>query len=318
MVRIRHGWFVIALALGVSATAFADDKPAAKRPAPAPVASGDDLSLLPVDSEIVGGLDFAQLQQSMLWKQYVEPLLASNDVQKQMAEFKTTCGVDPMKVVTRISFGLKGIQSPAPDGVIVAHGVPKAKLVACFAKMAKNKKLGEDITVEGDVLLSKSKDGRPVAFAFINDTTALVVVGTNATKDGIKATAKGGSALKTSGAFVELYKKTKISDTLWVLMNGNSKAFDSLAQMGIKPKAVFGSINVTRDLTLDFRMRLATADEATKLSSTMQSTVTGAASMFDKLAVTSDGSDLRVTLALSDAKLKALISQFAPMLGSKP
>jgi hypothetical protein len=311
---------VIALGLatlGVSGSAFAQKAP----PPPVPkVAASDDLSLLPVDSELVGGLDFAQLQTSMLWKQYVGPLLQSGDVQAQMAEFKATCNVDPMQVVTRISFGIKGIKQGGggnPDGVIVAHGVPKAKLVACFGKYtAGKKKLGKDVTVDGDVLITKDKDsGQSVAFSFFDENTALIVVGKQATKAGIKLIAKGQSALKTSPAFVDFYKKTNTSDTLWVLMNGNSPIFAQLAAMGIKPKAVFGSINVTKDIALDLRMRLPTADEAKKLASTVQPQVTQAAAMFDKLVVTNDGSDVRVQIGLSDAKLKALMMQLAPMMG---
>ena len=37
------------------------------------------------------------------------------------------------------------------------------------------------------------------------------------------------------------------------------------AQAGVKPKAVFGSINVTDGLTVDMRIRLGTPDEATQL-----------------------------------------------------
>src|SRR5258707_5518714 len=47
-------------------------------------ADKDDLSLLPVDSEVVGGLDFQQLQGSLLWKQFVGPMLAKNNIQSQL------------------------------------------------------------------------------------------------------------------------------------------------------------------------------------------------------------------------------------------
>ena len=39
------------------------------------IAGADDLSLLPADSEIVMGLNFAQLQQSALWKQFAPKLM---------------------------------------------------------------------------------------------------------------------------------------------------------------------------------------------------------------------------------------------------
>jgi hypothetical protein len=300
MVRFIRSSFVVALVIGAASPAFA--QPAKK----APAAASDDLSLLPVDSEMVAGLDFQQLQTSQLWKQMVEPLLAKGDIKKQMDEFKTNCGVDPMKVVTKISIGIKGIGAQNPDGVIVAHGVPKAKLVACYDKMTKLKKTDADITRDGDVLIVKQKTGgQTVAFTFVDDSTAVMVVGTAATSAGIKGVVKGTSALKTSTAFVDFYKKTNTNDTLWMIMNGNSKAFDALGGMGIKPKAVYGSLNVTKDLTLDLKVRFGTPDEAKNLATMANGQLKAA------------GSDIKVAVLLSDAKLKALMKQFAPMM-NKP
>jgi hypothetical protein len=114
---------------------------------------------------------------------------------------------------------------------------------------------------------------------------------------------------------VEMYSKINTQDSLWMLMNGKSKAFDKAATMGFKLQAVFGSINVTDGLTLDFRMRVESPDQATTVANTFKSQAAGAASMFDKLDITNDGSDVKLAIALSNAKLQALIKQFAPMLG---
>ncbi|HEU0034704.1 MAG TPA: hypothetical protein VFQ53_28965 [Kofleriaceae bacterium] len=305
MVRIRHSsWVVVALVAGFAGAAFA--QPAKKLPAKA----ADDLALIPMDSEVVGGLDFAQVQTSKLWKQFVEPQLAKNEVRKQIDEFKTNCGVDPMKSVTKMSFGMKGIGNPNPDGVIVAHGVPKAKLTACFDKMVKAKQGQAKIVRDGDIVTITTKDNQPVAFMFLDDSTALVVVGTQANTAGVKGIAKGTSTLRTSAAFSDLHKKTNTNDTLWMIINGNSKAFDQMRGMGMKPKAVFGSVNVTKDLTMDLRMRMESAGEATNIASMMQSQVKGAAGMFDKLQVSSDGADVKALVVLSDAKLQGLLKTF--------
>ncbi len=296
---VRCGLAVAAL-LAASTPAFADKT--------------DDLSLLPVDSEMVGGLDFQALQSSTLWKQLVGPMMAKNDVQKEMAEFQQQCGMDPMKVVTKMTFGLKGIGAATVDGVIVMHGIDKTKAIACYDKLVKSGKIGKEAKKDGDVLLFK-KNNNQAAFTFVDASTALFVLGANGTKDGIKTVAKGGSALKTSAAFVELYKKTNTSDTLWIIMNGSSKAFEAMASLGIKPKAVYGSLNVTKDLNLDVRVRMKSAGDATNLSNMMNTQVKAAAGMVDKMNIVADGSDVRVQVLLSDAKLKALATQFGPMLG---
>ena len=94
MVRTRTGWLVavVALSLGIggckkkeetkaaAGSAAATEKPSTDKPAtpPAPAASspsGDDLALLPADSEMVMGLNFAQLQQSALWKEFSPKLM---------------------------------------------------------------------------------------------------------------------------------------------------------------------------------------------------------------------------------------------------
>ena len=65
------------------------------------VAAGDDLSLLPADSEMVMGLNFAQLQQSALWKQFAPKLMEK--AAGGIAEFKAACGFDPMEAIKSIS-----------------------------------------------------------------------------------------------------------------------------------------------------------------------------------------------------------------------
>jgi hypothetical protein len=282
----------------------------------AAAAGGEDLALLPVDSEIVMGLNFAQLQQSSLWKQFVEPMMMKGDFQTKLTEFKTKCGFDPLSAVKTVSIGMKGVGAPKPDGVIVIHGAEKAKVMDCFEKMKAEAKKDAEISQDGDVITIKPKQGGdPVAFSFVNDTTAVMVMGANANKDGIKAAAAGTSTLKTSAAFVEMYSKINTQDSLWLLMNGNSKAFDKAAAMGFKPKAVFGSVNVTDGLTVDFRMRLDSADQATQIAQMGKSQAAGAASMFDKLDIVNDGSDVKVSIALSNAKLQSLIKQFGGMMG---
>jgi hypothetical protein len=112
-----------------------------------------------------------------------------------------------------------------------------------------------------------------------------------------------------------MYGKVKTSDSLWFLLNGNSKVFEKVAAMGIKPKAVFGSLNVTDGLSLDMRMRMETPDAASQLANMGKAQIQQAAKMFDQIDVNADGSDVKFTVVLSNQKLQALISQFSGMFG---
>jgi len=295
MIRSIHSFAVVAL-MFATGTAFAQK-------------AADDLSLLPADSELVAGLDFQQAQTSLLWKQLVVPQLMKGDAKANLTKFQQTCGVDPMKIVTTVAIGLKGIGNAHPDGVIVAHGVPKAKLLACFDKLTKDKKQSADIKRDGDILLIAKQNDQPVAFAFVDDSTAIIVVGAPATGDGVRAILKGTSALKTSTKFVEFYKRTNTKDTLWMIMNGNSKAFDDLRKQKISPVVLFGSLKVGKDATLDMRVKFKTADEAKNIATMGQGQIKDAAKMFDKISIDADGSEVKVGVNISDAKLKDLLKQ---------
>jgi hypothetical protein len=298
MSLISRGVLSVALVLGMAGVAFADST---AKSAPA---VSDDLSLIPVDSEIVGGLDWAGLLASPLWQKYVEPQFKSA-MASLPADFATNCG-DPAKVMSRISFGLKNLTGGSPEGVIVMYGVTKTKMIECMTK-SKSTGPGTKLTRDGDYFLVTGS-GNQAAFTFLNDKTFFGVLGPQGTKEGVKKAALGGSSLKTSPTFVELYGKTKTADTMWVLINGNSKIFDGIGgKMPVKPKAVYGSINVAKDLTLDGRVRVESASQASTLSGGLNSQAGQLAMFVDKLNIGSDGADITISAALSEAKLKALI-----------
>jgi hypothetical protein len=327
MVRIRHGWHVAALGL---ALAFAGcnkeekkgapgDKTAEKEDKPG-VASGssgavDDLTLLPLDSEVVLGINFAQVTQSSLWKQFIEPRMMTGELQSQLATFKAKCDFDPMASFKTVSVGLK-VVNDKPDGVIVVHGIDKAKSLACVDKMKDEaSKEGTEMTRDGDVLLVKNKNGEPAAVMFVNDNTAVIALGDKGNAAGVKQVAQGGSTLKSSPPFLDMYSKVKTGDSLWFLINGNAKFFEKAAAIGAKPKAVFGSVNVTDGLSLDMRMRMETPDAAAQFANMMKAQVQQAAKMVDQVDVTAEGADAKFTIVLSNQKLQALIQQFSGMFG---
>lgn len=328
MVRTRSVLIaVVALGLGAGACkkneenkaagadkAAAGDTATAQGASGGAVAAGDDLSLLPADSEVVMGLNFAQLRQSALWKQFGPKLMES--ASEELTKFKTECGFDPFESVKSVSLGLKGVGGDQPDGAVVIRGLDKAKSMACFDKMkAEAAKDGAEITVDGDVVLVKNKNGNTVASTFLGADTMLVTLGAAGTKDGVLAAAKGGSALKTSATFVDMYSKINTKDSLWVLVNGNASFMQQAAQAGIKPKAVFGSLNVTDGLNIDFRMRVDSPDQATQMANAFKGQVAGFAQMADKLDITSDGPDVKLVVAMSQQKLENAIKNLGAMMG---
>jgi hypothetical protein len=279
-------------------------------------AAADDLSLLPADSEMVMGLNVAQLKQSALWKQFGPKLMEK--AASGLAEFKAACGFDPIEQIKGVSIGMKGLGGSTPDGAMVIHGLDKAKSMACLEKAkAEAAKNGSEVTVDGDVFTVKDKSGQLTAWTFVSGDTLLGVLGPTASKDTVLAAAKGGSALKTSQTFVDMYSKVKTNESLWLLINGNAPFMAKAAQAGVKPKAVFGSVNVTDGLTLDLNIRVATPDEATNLVNMMKGQVNNpqVKQMFDKFDVSADGPDAKISVAMSNQKLQQLIGMIGGMMG---
>jgi hypothetical protein len=337
MVR-TSGWLVavVALGLGITACKKNDDKGAATadkttdkaqtgdKPAVAAGPSvggaiGDDLSLLPADSEAVVGINFGQVQKSALWKQFVAPKLATADL-AGIQKFKALCGFDPLESLQSVSMGLKGLGGDSPVGAIVVHGFDKSKSMTCFDKEGVKdvEKDGSKVTIDGDVVMITDKSGKKIGFTFVNETTALAVIGPEAeSKDGIKKVAAGGGSLKTSPAFVELYQKINSTESLWMVINGNAPMMQKAQIPGAKLKAVYGSLNVTDGLTCDVRMRLGSPDEATQLVTMAKGQINNpqAKQFFDKIDVTSEGADMKISIAMSAEKLKQLAAMVGGMMG---
>jgi len=314
MVRIRQRWAAVALGvvLGMGlVTACKKDDPAAAGgkagEAAGPTASGDDLSLLPADSELVVGINVKQMQGSSLWKSFIEPKVMNAEAQSKVATFKAKCGFDPMSAIGSVAVGLKGLTNNQPDGVAVIHGLDKAKTLDCVDKakdeFAKN---GAEVTREGDIVLIKDKSGQPGAFSFISDSTAIAVFGSNGNAAGIKAVASGGSGLKGSASFLEMYKKVKTGDSLWMMASG--KVMDKVPG---SPTAAYGSLNMTDGLALDVRVRFPTPDAATQAVTMVNAQAKQATKYVDKADFTAEGNELHGSVALSSQKL----AELAPMLG---
>ncbi|HEX7843428.1 MAG TPA: hypothetical protein VF469_38410 [Kofleriaceae bacterium] len=324
MVRIRQGWLVVLLAVGLLAACKKDDKngPASgdktgDKTAESPgggSATSDDLTYLPVDSEMVLGLNLGQVQQSSLWKQFVEPKLMSGEAQSKISEFKAKCGYDPVTSVKSVSLGLKGATGDKPTGVAVIHGLDKAKTWDCIEKnkdeMTKD---GTEVTRDGDLLLLKSKRGQRAAFSFVNAGTAIAVFGDNADAAGVKAVAAGGSTLKSSPKFLEMYKKLNTNDSLWVLVNGKLLEKSSLP---IKARSIFGSLNVTDGLAVDLRVQFENPESATQAAGMMNGQAKQAQAYVDKAEFTTDGAELHAVVVMSSQKLQALVSQLGGLLGA--
>jgi hypothetical protein len=202
--------------------------------------------------------------------------------------------------------------------VFVVHGIEKAKLMAksCQDKLNESNK-GNPMTVEDGVMIEHPNHGPAIAIGFTDDTTMVGVIGADANKDSIKKVASANSGLKTSSQFSELYGKIKPDQSLWVVVNAEAPAFSQLGQLGMHPKRIYGSLNVTDGLGLDLRVRMSSADEATQLTTMAKGQIGSPMikAMFDKLEVTSDGAEVHAEVGMTETQLKSVAAMAKGGLG---
>jgi hypothetical protein len=263
----------------------------------------DPLGFLPLDSELVIGVDVDQLKKSMFWPPVAAKISQAGG--SSFTSFKAICGFDPMQTVRAMSLGIKNIGQKTPDGVLVVHGLDRAALMACMEKGAKS---GGKIAIENGIVVITSDDGSAVAFAFVDASTVVGVIGATASAGQLKAVLAAGSPLRGSAAFGELVGKTNLEASGWMVMNGNASVFDQMAgAVGSRPKAAFGSVSVISGVSMDLHLRLDTAAQAQQLSTMANNQAGMARAMFTRLDITTDAADVVVQLAMTDQQLSNLL-----------
>jgi hypothetical protein len=283
----------------------------------AAVVKNQDLQLVPVDSEMVLGLNLAQARDSKLFQELVMPQITKNaKLQALVEKIKTKCGFDPMTAVSSITLGMKA-GGGNPEGVVVVHGLEKAKALPCVDQMkdeAAEQKA--EITRDGDVVLIKGdRPEESSAVTFVDDKTAVVAFGPKGNKAGVLEVAQGKSTLSSSKEFVDMYSRVKTGDTVWLLVNTSAEMVaEALSKLNIKSKALFGSVNVTDGVAIDLRLRVDSEEQAANLAKGMESQAAGFAQFADKVEIDSEKADVRFKVSLTQDKLQTLVRFAGPML----
>jgi hypothetical protein len=134
------------------------------------------------------------------------------------------------------------------------------------------------------------------------------------TKDKVKAASAGNGAMPTSPAFVEMYGKINVHDSVWGVVNGSSPGIQKLG-MPIAFKAMFGSVNVTDGVTVDGRMRLGSPDEATQLVNAGRGQLGQLKAFVDKVELSSEGPDVKLSVAANADQVRNMASMVGAMGG---
>lgn len=323
--QIPRVWLACVLALASCGGKKSDDKPAgsdttaAKPDDNEPLGgvkdgkiigrTGSDIAMLPLDADLIGGLDIQQLQLGGLWKQFVLPAILKDPA--KFEEMKTKCGFDPLATIKSASFGVKNIDTSGkfPDSVAVVHGITKAQGATCIAAMKKDAGDKVAITEDGDYV-SFAKDGKAFVLTWTNDTT-LLVEGPMGTKEDLAKLAKGDDTLRSSPQVVDMFGKLNPNDSMWFLLKGSAKIVGQASAIGLAPVAVFGTVNAGNDLSADVRLRNADLASAQKAQSTLSALAQQAKNFVpvDKIEAVLDGNDVRVQASITGEHIKQAQAQ---------
>ncbi len=268
-------------------------------------ALGDPIGFLPGNSELVLSVDGDQLRTSALWTLADQKLRAAGG--SSLTTFTTTCGFDPMSSIRHVTLGLRGLERDVPEGVLVLTGLPRQKLVDCFARTDISSR--STLTVDGDVYtIRKASDPSAVIFTFVDDTTLVVLVGASTNRSALDKVIASGAPLRRSPAFTQLLDQVDTSAAIWGAVHGRSSMFD-ITRGSQKPTAVWGSIRLEDGAALSMRLRFGDTATAQQLVNLAQTQIQGAAQMFfDRIDVSADGAEVAVEAAMSEAKLSTLLS----------
>jgi hypothetical protein len=279
--------------------------------APSPdvvAASNDPVGFLPIDAEVVVALDIPKIAQSALWKQYAPMVMGRlPETAKMLID---QCALSP----TTIAVSLKAVSDEGiPDGVAVIHGLDKAKALGDCLTKAKQvaTQHGHTLAFDNDILTATTKHGTFVA-TFATDSTFVAVWGQHADHTTLQQAISSGVGLRKSPAFTALLEKVNTGRPVWLVGNGNSKLFAQASALGVKPRGIAASIDVTDGVAFDGRVGVESPDQASQLSTMLKSQTGMATSFFDKLDIGTDAADVTLSVALSLEKLKTMMQ----MLGS--
>ncbi|MBA3397580.1 MAG: hypothetical protein H0T89_33460 [Deltaproteobacteria bacterium] len=291
-------------------------------PAPPPAAmpenrahariAADPLGFLPIDAEVVAHLDAQQLRRSDVWQRF-EPMILAK-VGPSLAQFHALCGFDPLIAVRRVSIGLKDVGGK-PNAVIVVRGIERGALMGCIDR-ALTKQPDAARVDRGIVTIPGATGQPPTVLGFADASTLVLMTGLGASVEALRAAFGAGAPLRSSPAFTELHATLETRRPIWFVINGSSKLLDQAAGFGLKPRAVFGSVELSTGLLVDVRMRLETVDQAQQVAAMAQGQLGAVQGFVSKLEVTAADADVVLALGMSPEQVETLTSLLAGSLGS--
>ena len=270
----------------------------------------DRLGFLPADADVLASIDTASLRGTPLWSR-VEPGLLTRAA-PVLDQFRLACGFDPVPQIEHVAIAMRNLDTPQLEGVVVIAGLSRPQLMGCMNRAIKQ--TPTLARVERNVVLVTDVPGeKPVAFAFADARTVVIIVGPRAaTAQGVRDVLDAGAPLRGNTLFMDLFNRVDLRRHAWLYLNGAAKLFDGVGALGIHPRAVFAAIDAPGGAIGKVHVRMPDPTEATKLVAMVQAQITAVQALVEKFEVTSDDDVVVVDLVVTEDQLMLGASLLGP------
>ena len=265
--------------------------------------SDDVLAMLPIDSEVVFGVDVAALRTTPVWSRF-EPRLM-REPKQDLDQFVAACGFDPIATTVRVTGGLKFIEHGGVSGVIVARGVPARVLDCAMTQFGKG---GDHATREHGVVVYRGGE-QASAWAMVGTNTLVVQLDRLASADSVARVIASGSPLRGSPRFVAMFDRLDHGAQAWAVVNGNSRLMKDFAD-GPRPKTVDGTVKVTDRLVVSARIELAEPNDAAKFQALIAKDLDRAAGFLQVHSAKVAGSTVTLDVAMTSEQIENALALF--------
>ncbi|MBA3501851.1 MAG: hypothetical protein M4D80_23145 [Myxococcota bacterium] len=272
--------------------------------------AADPLGFLPIDADLVMSLDTVSLRRTALWNR-IEPTLMTK-AGPTLEQFKAACGFDPVPQIEHVTVGLKHVSTVQREGVIVVGGLARSQLMGCMTRAIRQTPTLARIE-RNVVLLTAAPGEKPVAFAFADARTLVILAGEKAaTAQGLRDILDAGAPLRSSEMFMEMFGRLDVRRHAWFFVNESSKLFDSIGSLGVHPRAVFGGIDMPAGATAKLYVRMPNAGEASTLVTMLKSQLAAVQSLVEKFEVEAEDVDVVVDIVLTEDQMMLGASLLGP------
>lgn len=267
----------------------------------------DVLAYLPIDAELVFGMDLVAFRQSPMFGT-IQPIVTK--ALGTRLDTARQCGIDPLQRVERFTIAGKLDAGESFAGVLVVRGVDGQRVLDCVATAAKS---DPTVRVQGNTILITGDDKHKFVGTIVG-SSIVFEVGATVTRDTLSNVLAAGSPLRRSPAFMTLFDRREPSATAWMMVNGAAPFMAELRQSGVSPKSIDGTLTFTDRVSVAMRFAFSSQDEADRLVAMAGQITATATQLIERFEVTATGTLVTVNAAATEAQLRTLASMLGALV----